>query len=293
MKLQINCEVKLRPIMSKKLRLISFWMEEKQDDRLHAAPNMWMKKSAASLDRDKKTRSHLESFLSQVKQTGVSPDGIVLCNCETTCSNDISLLYPWMHISDTLLDIKCWLRKQTHRQNGDIPTPPPPLLAGSLGRHGKLEATSAHNMRMVQGTYALVETIISERDIAPSGEQLVILIGFRTTNKVDPQEVWKKSRESNSWRSWTGISDLYKALSNQQYVEVKEVEFMESHTCITSDVFQYLVLLHVQVSNTRGKVGVLDAADRFRAGNMSGYVTVYCDLTTRFYELKVKLNNIL
>ena len=52
---------------------------------------------------------------------------------QTTCSNDISLLYPWMHISDTLLDIKCWLRKQTHRQNGDVPTPPPPLLAGSLG----------------------------------------------------------------------------------------------------------------------------------------------------------------
>jgi len=289
MKFLKNSEAKPRPNMSKKLRLISFWMEEKQDDRLHAAPNIWMKKSAASLDRDKKTRSHLESFLSEVKQTGVSPDGIVLCNCETTCSNDISLLYPWMHISDTLLDIKCWLRKQTHRQNGDVPTPPPPLLAGSLGRHGKLEAASAQNMRMVQGTYALVETIISEKDIAPAGEQLVILIGFRTTNKVDPQEVWKKSRESNSWRSWTGISDLYKALSNQHHVEVKKVEFMESHTCITSDVFQYLVLLHVQVSNTRGKVGVLDAADRFRAGNMSGYVTVYCDLTTRALNLSTSI----
>jgi len=267
--------------MSKKLRLISFWMEEKRDDQLAAAPNMWMKKSMASFDSDKKTRSHLESFLSEIKQTGVSPEGTVLCNCETTCSNDISLLYPWLHISDTLLDIKCWLRKQTHRKNGNIPTPPPPLLSGSLGRHGNLEAASVSNMRIVQGTYALVESVIAEHDIAVAGEQLVILLGFRTTNKVDSQQVWKISRESHTWRDWTGISDLYKALSNQQFVEVKKVEFMESHTTSTADVFQYLVLLHVQVSSTRGKVGVLDAVDRFRAGNMSGYVTVYSDLTSR------------
>ena len=32
-------------------------------------------------------------------------------------------------------------------------------------------------MFFFQGTYALVETIISEKDIAPAGEQLVILIG--------------------------------------------------------------------------------------------------------------------
>ena len=59
------------------------------------------------------------------------------------------------------------------------------------------------------------------------------------------------------------------------------MEFMESHTSSAADVFQYLVLLHVQVSSTRGKVGVLDSVDRFRAGNMSGYVTVYSDLTAR------------
>lgn len=59
------------------------------------------------------------------------------------------------------------------------------------------------------------------------------------------------------------------------------MEFMESHLCRSSDVFQYLVLLQVQVTGTRGKVAVLDAVDRFRAGNMSGYVTVYSDLTTR------------
>ena len=65
-------------------------------------------------------------------------------------------------------------------------------------------------------------------------------------------------------------------------LQVKTVEFMESHLCRSSDVFQYLVLLQVQVTGKgRGKVAVLDAVDRFRAGNMSGYVTVYSDLTTR------------
>ena len=52
------------------------------DDQLPAAPNMWMKKSMASFDSEKKTRSQLESFLSEIKQTGVSPEGTVLCNCE-------------------------------------------------------------------------------------------------------------------------------------------------------------------------------------------------------------------
>lgn len=44
-----------------------------------------MKKSMASLEKDKKTRSHLESFLAEIKQTGVSSDiGTVLCNCEVS-----------------------------------------------------------------------------------------------------------------------------------------------------------------------------------------------------------------
>ena len=33
----------------------------------------------------------------------------------------------------------------------------------------------------------MVETVISERDIAPDGEQLIILLGFRTTNKTNGQ----------------------------------------------------------------------------------------------------------
>ena len=112
---------------------------------------------------------------------------------------------------------------------------------------------------------------------------------------------WKKSRESQTWRDWTGITDLYKALSNQNYIEVsrffsplysisyslfaqvKKVEFLEAHTVSgwSRGVFQYLVLLHTQASGARGKLSLLDAVERFRAGNMSGYVTVYSDLTAR------------
>ena len=67
---------------SKKLRLISFWMEEKQDEILPVPKNMWMKKSKASFESDKKTRTHLDSFMAEIKQTGVAPEGTVLCNCE-------------------------------------------------------------------------------------------------------------------------------------------------------------------------------------------------------------------
>ena len=91
-------------------------------------------------------------------------------------------------------------------------------------------------MVSVQGTYCLVESVMAERDIAPAGEQLVILLGFKTTNKVETEvnilmscsvrdqtsklQGWKKSRESQTWRDWTGITDLYKAISNQNYIEV-------------------------------------------------------------------------
>ena len=42
-------------------------------------------------------------------------------------------------------------------------------------------------MVSVQGTYCLVESVMAERDIAPAGEQLVILLGFKTTNKVETE----------------------------------------------------------------------------------------------------------
>ena len=125
---------------------------------------------------------------------------------QTTCSNDISLLYPWLHISDTLLDIKVWLRRQAGAGAGATSghTPPPPLLAGSLGRHGNLAAGHVSSMRLVQvtratccrvsadralvqGTYCLVESVQAEQEITPAGEQLVIMLGFRTTNKVQSE----------------------------------------------------------------------------------------------------------
>ena len=58
------------------------------DDRLHPAPNIWRRKNAASFENDKKTRSHLESFLSEIKQSGVTPEGTVLCNCEVSQDSD-------------------------------------------------------------------------------------------------------------------------------------------------------------------------------------------------------------
>ena len=58
-------------------------MEEKHDEIL-PPKNMWMKKSMASFGSDKKTRTHLDSFMSEIKQTGLSPEGTVLCNCEVS-----------------------------------------------------------------------------------------------------------------------------------------------------------------------------------------------------------------
>lgn len=66
--------------------------------------------------------------------------------------------------------------------------------------------------------------------------------------------------------------------------QVKKVEFLEAHTVSawqSRGVFQYLVLLHTQASGARAKVTLLDAVERFRAGNMSGYVTVYSDISSR------------
>ena len=78
---------------SKKLRLISFWMEEKQDESIPVPKNMWMRKSIASFESDKKTRTHLDSFMAEIKQTGVSPEGIVLCNCEVKLTGRRNLIF--------------------------------------------------------------------------------------------------------------------------------------------------------------------------------------------------------
>ena len=62
-------------------------------------------------------------------------------------------------------------------------------------------------------------------------------------------------------------------------MEVMKVEFLESHVPDHTAVFHYLVLLFLQVSSHRGKLGVLDVVARFRVRNMSGYVTVYSNLS--------------
>ena len=64
----------------------------KADDSQAGSAQMWMKRSLSSFDSDKKTRSHLESFLAEVKNSGVSSDqGTVLCNCEVNSQPSLIL----------------------------------------------------------------------------------------------------------------------------------------------------------------------------------------------------------
>lgn len=268
--------------MAKKIRLISFWMEEeeKTEDVMKPA-NVWMKKNKAWPDSEKTIGCNLDSFLAEIKQSGVYPEGTVLANCELTGGNDISLVYPWLHISDALLDIKSWLRKDTQKKAGNFPTPPPPLLYGSLGRHGNQDASLLQgNRKLLQGTYSVVERVLPGYDITIAGDQLCVLLGFKTTG-MGIEGSCKRSKETKSWREWTGISCLYTKLCQQNNVEVQKAEFLESHKPLSGGVFQYLVLMFLQTTNTRGKVAVLDVVARFRAGNMSGYVTVYSNLSSR------------
>ena len=60
-------------------------MSKADDSQAGSAQSMWMKRSLSSFDSDKKTRSHLEGFLAEVKNSGVSSEhGTVLCNCEVS-----------------------------------------------------------------------------------------------------------------------------------------------------------------------------------------------------------------
>ena len=59
---------------------------------------------------------------------------------------------------------------------------------------------------------------------------------------------------------------------------MKKIEFLESHLPYHTAVFHYIVLVHLQVEDRAGKVGVLDTVARFRVRNMSGYVTLYYGL---------------
>ena len=77
-----------------------------------------------------------------------------------------------------------------------------PRHAGSPGviSH-QVSSESLWPVSCSQGTYCLVESVLSERDIAPAGEQLVILLGFKTTNNVETEVIMVMS-----WSVW---SDIY------------------------------------------------------------------------------------
>ena len=90
---------------------------------------------------------------------------------------------------------------------------------------------------------------VSTRD---QGEELCVLLGFRTTddNCVDTVEAdSERSQEARSWREWTGIGTLYQNLSTEEMVQVKRIEFLESHLPYHTAVFHYIVLVYLQVIN--------------------------------------------
>ena len=199
-----------------------------------------------------------------------------------TGGNDISLIYPWLHISSSLLDINTWLRMEEQISEEATHSPLPSLRRyGSLDRQDSMRVAMGRR-KLVQGTYCIVETVLPSQEVLPAGEQLCVLLGFRTTddNCVDTVEAdSERSQEARSWREWTGIGTLYQNLSQEETVQVVKVEFLESHVPDHAAVFHYLVLLFLQVTSDRGKVGVLDVVARFRVRNMSGYVTVYSNLS--------------
>lgn len=269
---------------AKKLRLFSFWVEE---DNTLGSP--WLRRAWARADSKKKLRTDLDCFLQEVSQTGVYPEGTTLANCEMSGGNDISLIYPWVHLSSGLGDITSWLKREEQRRTNPLMYPPDlrqhqpsqytSSMTGSLDRRS---GSIPGKRTLVQGTYCIVESVLPSQDIRVQGEQLCVLLGFRTTddNCVDTVEAdSERSQEARSWREWTGIGTLYKNLAKEQTVEVVQVDFMESHVPDHTAVFHYLVLLYLQVNSERGKVGVLDVVARFRVRNMSGYVTVYSNLT--------------
>ena len=201
-----------------------------------------------------------------------------------TGGNDISLIYPWLHITTTLLDINTWIRKEEQRLQEAAETPLSSFHGGygSLDRQESIRSSCPKKRMVVQGTYMIVESVLPSQVVVPAGEQLCVLLGFRTTddNCVDTNEAdSERSEEARSWREWTGIGTLYHNLTMEETVEVVKVEFLESHIPDHTAVFHYLVLLFLQVASHRGKLGVLDAVARFRVRNMSGYVTVYSNLS--------------
>ena len=184
-----------------------------------------------------------------------------------TGGNDISLIYPWVNINNTNTDILSWLQHHEASQ----PDKEQEVAWGETGR----------GRRLRQGTFSIVETVVPSEEVWRPGEELCVLLGFRTTedNCVDTVEAdSERSQEARSWRDWTGIGTLYHHLSQDERIQVNKIEFLESHLPYHTAVFHYIVLVYLQVEDSAGKVGVLDTVARFRVRNMSGYVTLYYGL---------------
>jgi len=272
-----------KPKQAKKLRLFSFWEEAENV----ASP--WLRRAwQRSLSRSK-TRSDHDMFKLELDQTGVRVPGLTLCNCEMSGGNDISLIYPWFHISSDILEINSWLDRENVDELDSVHRSPHLTrqisneFSQSLSRLGHI-GQSDSGKKLVQGTYCIVETLVPSQEIQISGDQLVVLLGFRTTddNCVDTQEAdEERSTEARSWREWTGIGSLYSGLTMLSRVQITRVEFLESHIPDHSAVFHYLVLLYLQTTCELGRMTVLDTVARFRVRQMSGYVTLYCALSPR------------
>ena len=104
--------------------------------------------------------------------------------------------------------------------------------------------------RLRQGTFSIVETVVPSKEVSSAGEQLCVLLGFRTTedNCVDTAEAdSERSHEARSWRDWTGIGTLYQNLNMENMVEVTKIEFLESHMPYHAAIFHYIVLVYLQV----------------------------------------------
>ena len=175
-----------------------------------------------------------------------------------TGGNDISLIYPWLNINHCNADIWSWIHREEESSVEQ-------LISDS--KHRRLTQVWRILLSLIsiidycQGTYCIVETVLPSAELDnPSesvstrdqGEELCVLLGFRTTddNCVDTVEAdSERSQEARSWREWTGIGTLYQNLSTEDMVQVKRIEFLESHLPYHTAVFHYIVLVYLQVIN--------------------------------------------
>ena len=99
--------------------------------------------------------------------------------------------------------------------------------------------------RLKQGTFSIVETVLPSQEVVRAGEQLCVLLGFRTTedNCVDTAEAdSERSQEARSWRDWTGIGTLYQAGSSPT-IQSSLNKLYEEPDKRLSTVFIYLIYL--------------------------------------------------